>query len=80
MTATNYSMSKEGVTRMDNLSQIEFLTAAELAAKLKVKESWVVELSKPSRTLDPIPVVHFGRHRRYAWGSRSLNAWITQSR
>jgi hypothetical protein len=55
---------------------IEILDAAEMAARLKVKESWVVEESKPSRTSDPIPVFRLGKHRRYRWGSPEMNAWL----
>lgn len=63
---------------MDNFADIVFMTADELAAKLRVKPARVVELSKPSRTSDPIPVVRFGRHNRYAWGSKALTAWISR--
>ena len=61
---------------MLHVSQIEVLTAAELAARLKVRESWVVEQTKPSRTSDPIPAVRFGKHNRSAWGSRVFMAWL----
>jgi hypothetical protein len=61
---------------MLDLSQIEFLTASELAAKLKVPQSWVAEQTKPSRTADPIPTVPFGKHKRYAWKSKALTAWV----
>jgi hypothetical protein len=54
----------------------EVLTTTELAQRLKVKESWVVDQSKPSRTADPIPVFRLGKHRRYLWGSPKLNAWL----
>jgi hypothetical protein len=54
----------------------EFLTAEELAARLKVRPSWVSEMSKPSRISDPIPVARFGKHKRYAWGSKALTAWL----
>jgi hypothetical protein len=54
----------------------EVLTSAELAQRLKVKESWVVDQSKRSRTSDPIPVFRLGKHRRYRWGSPELNAWL----
>jgi hypothetical protein len=54
----------------------EVLTATELAQRLKVKESWFVDQSKPSRTADPIPVFRLGKHRRYLWGSAELNAWL----
>jgi hypothetical protein len=54
----------------------EVLTATELAQRLKVKESWVVDQSKSSRTADPIPIFRLGKHRRYLWGSPALNAWL----
>jgi len=56
----------------------EFLTAAELAGRLKVPVSWVVEQSKKSRTSDPIPVHRFGKHNSYAWGSKKLTDWINR--
>jgi len=55
---------------------IEILTAEELASRLKVSKSWVVEQSKPSRTSDPIPTIRFGKHRRYGWNSKALTAWL----
>ena len=54
----------------------EVLTSAELAQRLKVKESWVVDQSKRCRTHDPIPVFRLGKHRRYRWGSPELNDWL----
>jgi hypothetical protein len=51
----------------------EILDSSELALRLKVKESWVVEQSKRSRTHDPIPVFRLGKHRRYRWGSPEMN-------
>ena len=54
----------------------EVLTSAELAQRLKVKESWVVDQSKRSRTHYPIPVFRLGKHRRYRWGSPEMNAWL----
>jgi len=54
----------------------EVLTTTELARRLKVKESWVIDQSKPSRTADPIPIFRLGKHRRYLWGSPQLNAWL----
>jgi hypothetical protein len=55
---------------------LEILTAAELAAYLKVKLSWVVDASKPSRNHDPLPLVKIGRHNRYAPNSPSMVAWL----
>jgi hypothetical protein len=54
----------------------DVLTTAEPAERLKVKESWVVDQSKRSRTADPIPIFRLGKHRRYLWGSPELNAWL----
>jgi hypothetical protein len=56
---------------------VEILTAQELAQRLKVKSSWVVDASQPARTSDPIPVVKIGRHNRYAW-NKSLAAWLVR--
>jgi predicted DNA-binding transcriptional regulator AlpA len=56
--------------------QLEVLTSAELAQRLKVRESWVIDQSKRSRTSDPIPVLRLGKHRRYRWGSPELDAWL----
>jgi hypothetical protein len=56
----------------------EILDSNELALRLKVKESWVVEQSKRSRTRDPIPVFRLGKHRRYRWGSPEMNAWLAR--
>ena len=60
------------------MDTVEILTCEELAARLKVKPSWVVEMSKPSRTSDPIPLVKLGKHNRYAWGSKLLAAWLNR--
>src|ERR1022692_2765733 len=56
--------------------QLEMLTSAELAERLKVRESWVIDQSKRSRTSDPIPILKLGKHRRYRWGSPELGAWL----
>jgi hypothetical protein len=49
-----------------------------LAQRLKVKPSWVVDASQPSRNADPLPVIKVGRHNRYAWNSKSMVAWLTR--
>ena len=59
-----------------NVKDLEVLTSAELAQRLKIKDSWVVDQSKPSRTSDPIPVFRLGKHRRYRWGSPEMDAWL----
>jgi hypothetical protein len=57
---------------------VEILDSIELALRLKVKASWVVEQSKRSRTADPIPVLRLGKHRRYRWGSPEMNDWLAR--
>ena len=54
----------------------EVLTSGELAARLKVKESWIIDQSKRCKTSDPIPVLRLGKHRRYRWGSPEMTAWL----
>jgi hypothetical protein len=39
----------------------EVLTAAELAQRLKVKESWIIDQRKPSRNADPDPDFRAGQ-------------------
>ena len=61
-----------------SLPEMEILDSNELALRLKVKESWVIEQSKRSRTADPIPVFRLGKHRRYRWGSPEMNDWLAR--
>jgi hypothetical protein len=49
----------------------EVLTTAELAVRLKVKESWVVDQSKRSRSADPIPI--------FGWASIADTSGVRQS-
>jgi hypothetical protein len=59
-------------------TQTEILTAHEFAARLKVLPSWVREMSKRSRTSDPIPTMKLGKHNRYVWGSKQMIAWLNR--
>jgi hypothetical protein len=72
-------MFKDGAGKATGSSSdfdFEVLTSAELAQRLKVKESWVVDQSKRSRTSDPLPIFRLGKHRRYLWGSPAMIAWL----
>lgn len=74
-----HSMFKDGAGKATGSSSdfdFEVLTSAELAQRLKVKESWVVDQSKRSRTSDPLPIFRLGKHRRYLWGSPAMIAWL----
>lgn len=70
--------STSASTRQPSGVEFEILDSNELALRLKVKESWVVEQSKRSRTSDPIPVFRLGKHRRYRWGSPEMNDWLSR--
>jgi hypothetical protein len=58
---------REGRECANSKRSSEVINSAELAQRLKVKESWVVDQSKRSRTSDPIPIFRLGKHRRYRW-------------
>ena len=57
-------------------NNIEILDAAELAAKLKVKVSWIIDHCSKRKCRDPLPVLRIGKHRRFRWNSREMNAWL----
>ena len=69
---------EHGLLRALGGGEFEILDSNELALRLKVKESWVVEQSKRSRTSDPIPIFRLGKHRRYRWGSPEMNDWLAR--
>jgi hypothetical protein len=70
-TASEYRLrmplSDQDAIEKNGKAVVEILNSSELAVRLKVKESWVIEQSKRSRTVDPIPVLRLGKHRRYRW-------------
>ena len=57
-------------------NRIEILTAEELAARLKVKVSWVIDHCSKAKTRDPLPVLRVGKHRRFRWNAREMNDWL----
>ncbi len=54
---------------------IEIIDAEELAARLKLPKSRILEGTR-SRSVDPIPHLKFGRYVRFQWGSRWLTQWL----
>ncbi len=58
--------------------QIEILDTCEMAERLKVKESWIIDHSSRAKTSDPIPVLRLGRLRRYRWNSPEMEAWLNR--
>ena len=73
-------MAPEQTAERERIGRHEFeiLNSSELALRLKVRESWIIEQSKRSRTRDPIPVFRLGKHRRYRWGSPEMNGWLAR--
>jgi hypothetical protein len=71
-------MHSQNRTEKPEKAVVEILNSNELALRLKVKESWVIEQSKRSRTADPIPVLRLGKHRRFRWGSPEMNDWLAR--
>jgi excisionase family DNA binding protein len=55
------------------ISPNDILTVAELAARLKVKPTWVYEKMRP-RTDNPLPVWKMGRYLRFSW--EQVSTWL----
>jgi excisionase family DNA binding protein len=51
----------------------DLLTPSELAERLKVPQSWVYEMMRPSRKTS-LPVLRAGRHLRFSW--TAVCAWM----
>ncbi len=58
------------------ISPADILTPAELAARLKVRRTWIYEKMR-QRGDDPLPVLRCGRYLRFHWPSCS--AWLTKN-
>ena len=54
----------------------DILTPAEVAAKLKVPETWVFEKTR-RRCRNPIPVIRLGRYVRFNWND--VQAWLAEN-
>jgi hypothetical protein len=52
----------------------EYLTSAEVAARLNVPESWVRDQVR-ARASEPMPHVRFGKYVRFRWHSPELATW-----
>jgi hypothetical protein len=57
------------------------LTAAELAERLRLPESWVRNRTR-ARTAksERIPCIRFGHYVRFLWNSPELQDWISKRR
>ncbi len=73
--ATIQQLRKPGEAAHTSVPSYEIVDAAELAARLKLPKSWILEGTR-SRAVDPIPCLRFGRYVRFRWGSPELTAWL----
>ena len=55
----------------------DILTPEELAARLKVRKSWVYEQTR-SRNRNPLPRLNMGRYLRFDWSK--VVEWLTQEK
>ena len=65
------------VARMD---PSDLLTPAELAARLKVPKSWVLEKTRERakvRNANPLPCIRLGKYLRFSWVA--VCEWIAHS-
>jgi len=72
---TGQSAASSGPEASANLVQAEdVITPEELAARLKVRDSWVYEKTR-GRCRNPIPCLRLGRYVRFNW--LAVTAWLT---
>jgi hypothetical protein len=59
---------------------IEIIDAKELAARLKLPVSWIMENTRQrvQDGGDPCPHLTFGKYKRFRWGSPELTAWLAR--
>jgi predicted DNA-binding transcriptional regulator AlpA len=55
----------------------DILTPEELAARLKVRKTWVYEQTR-SRNQNPLPRLNMGRYLRFDWAK--VVEWLTQEK
>jgi hypothetical protein len=60
---------------MDTINHADLLTPGELAARLKVRRSWVYEKTR-ARCRDPLPVMRIGKYMRFHWPD--VVVWLQQ--
>jgi hypothetical protein len=72
---SDFAQAKVVTPIFDN-NLIEIIDATELASRLTVKVSWVIDHCSRAKTRDPLPVLRLGKHRRFRWNSREMNDWL----
>lgn len=69
------------VQSLSTKGSLGLIDAADLAARLRVPQSWVRNRTR-ARTprSERIPCVRLGRYVRFDWGSPELQQWLTKRR
>lgn len=69
------------VSRTGGDSGPELIDSAQLAARLRVPESWIRNHTR-ARTprAERIPCLRLGRYVRFEWGSPRLTEWLEKKR
>lgn len=61
----------------DTLRPEDILTPEELAARLKVRKSWVYEHTRSRTGREPLPRLNTGRYLRFDWAR--IVEWLNQA-
>jgi hypothetical protein len=64
---------------MADFTTYEIVDASELARRLSVPKSWILEQTR-SRAEDPIPCLRLGKYVRFEWGCPALAKWLERRR
>jgi len=69
------------MSRINGNAGPELIDSAELAARLRLPESWVRNHTR-GRTpkAERIPCLRFGKYVRFEWGSPRLTEWLEKKR
>jgi excisionase family DNA binding protein len=70
-------MKKIQPIRAGVIAPADILTPDELAARLKVRKTWVYEKLRPGRK-NPLPVFRIGKYLRFSWPA--VSAWLDSTR
>jgi hypothetical protein len=65
------------VSQVVDYAQSELIDSAELAARLRVPESWIRNRTRARTPKEErIPCLRLGRYVRFEWGSPRLRNWL----
>lgn len=67
-------------SKLETLSPEDLLTPDELAARLKVKKSWVLDQTRNRAKVrgNVLPHIHLGKYLRFSWPD--VAAWLEKQK